>query len=429
MGERIVAVTTEHDAIADMCSEARYKANNVSWDVSSESDQGIMIPNKEEGIKELIMKTQGGFQDEREMGKKNTVGKGGLSTWKRVAREKENVVPVMEIKKRLFKDLTNGKGESINGEASNTKKARQECGEDGRWRTEIMQQIFSTEEIEAIMKIPQNARRRDDRWTWSLTTQGDFSVKTAYHAYHSSKISHVTDSEHCNVWKTVWKMNTLPSTKLFMWRAVKDILPTAEALKKRGMDIDEQCSLCGLEVESCLHALVGCEQVRHFWRDTGLPFVLEMDGEVGFREWFNIAITQWDPRNLELFSMAAQKIWERRNRYRVEERETRLEGLWSQVNDVWKELNEEDAPSRNNACATNLEKWQPPSWRFLKLNVDAIMREGMPSRVGCIIRNHTGRYLVAMTKRFEVATTVDTLEALAVYEGLMLAKSMSILNI
>ncbi|KAF7819670.1 uncharacterized protein G2W53_025125 [Senna tora] len=96
---------------------------------------------------------------------------------------------------------------------------------------------------------------------------------------------------------------------------------------------------------------------------------------------------------------------------------------------VWKELNEEDAPSRNNACATNLEKWQPPSWRFLKLNVDASMREGMPSRVGCIIRNHTGRCLVAMTKRFEVATTVDTLEALAVYEGLMLAKSMSILNI
>ncbi|KAF7810331.1 uncharacterized protein G2W53_037074 [Senna tora] len=34
-----------------------------------------------------------------------------------------------------------------------------------------------------------------------------------------------------------------------------------------------------------------------------------------------------------------------------------------------------------------------------------------------------------MTKRFDTITSVETTEALAVYEGLVLAKSMSILNI
>ncbi|KAF7833019.1 uncharacterized protein G2W53_015352 [Senna tora] len=130
MTEQVVAVTTEHDPIDDMSIEARYKANEVSWGVSSESDQGMVIPNQEKGIKESIMMTQGVVQDEGQKGKKNTIGKGCLSTWKLVARGKENVVPMMEIKKRLFKDLTNGKGGSNNGEASNTKKARHESGED-----------------------------------------------------------------------------------------------------------------------------------------------------------------------------------------------------------------------------------------------------------------------------------------------------------
>ncbi|KAF7839442.1 uncharacterized protein G2W53_007924 [Senna tora] len=52
---------------------------------------------------------------------------GSVTKWKRVAREKENVVPVTVIKKRLFNDLTNvGEGEGENGE-SRAKKSRQEA--------------------------------------------------------------------------------------------------------------------------------------------------------------------------------------------------------------------------------------------------------------------------------------------------------------
>ncbi|KAF7835886.1 uncharacterized protein G2W53_010745 [Senna tora] len=132
----------------------------------------------------------------------------------------------------------------------------------GRWRMEVMQQILSAEEIATIMKLPHNARRCDDRWTWALTSHGGFTVKSTYHACHSSTPSLATDVEYSSVWQAVWKMNTLPITKLFMWRAGKDILPTAGALQKRGIDINDLCLLCGAEVETCFHALVGCEQVR-----------------------------------------------------------------------------------------------------------------------------------------------------------------------
>ncbi|KAF7802727.1 uncharacterized protein G2W53_041838 [Senna tora] len=200
--------------------------------------------------------------------------------------------------------------------------------ENRRWRLEFMQQYFSADEITTRTMLPQNARRRDDRWTWSLTTHGGFSVKTAYHANHAATNTLDTDVDYSNVWRLIWKMNTLPSTKLFLWRAVKNILPTIEALCRCGMEINENCSLCNAEMEFVFHALIGCEQVRSFWASTGLPFILEGDDDVGFKDWLNSAITQWDSKSVDLFAMAAQKIWERRNKAWVEDTVSGLDGLW-----------------------------------------------------------------------------------------------------
>ncbi|KAF7835887.1 uncharacterized protein G2W53_010746 [Senna tora] len=106
-----------------------------------------------------------------------------------------------------------------------------------------------------------------------------------------------------------------------------------------------------------------------------------------------------------------------------------MEGLWQQVTNVWNEINGDKDQRTSRSNVANQECWQPPSWRVLKLNVDASIKEGHPNRVGCIIRNYMGRCLAAMTKRFDTITSVDTMEAVAVYDGLVLAKSMSILNI
>ncbi|KAF7824386.1 Polynucleotidyl transferase, Ribonuclease H fold [Senna tora] len=101
---------------------------------------------------------------------------------------------------------------------------------------DVLRQNFSEAEVFAILKQSQNSRRRADRWTWSLSTNGCFSVKTAYHATHNFNQELTTNADYHNVWKKIWKMKTLPSTNLFLWRAVKNILPTGEALGRRGME-------------------------------------------------------------------------------------------------------------------------------------------------------------------------------------------------
>ncbi|KAF7838942.1 cysteine desulfurase mitochondrial-like [Senna tora] len=229
-------------------------------------------------------------------GKQTRNMKGSVKMWKRLAREKENVIPVVDVKKRLFNDLTNGEGGSEGSENLPLKKGRKVDGvegivggvevlkkgvvrligdgrstrifgdpwvpnlegktlqprsggldvlsnvsvlldETGNWRMEILNECFTDAEVAGIVRLPHNARRCVDRWTWSLTPHGGFTVKTAYHVTHSVITRPNHEAEFNELWKKIWRMKTLPSTKHFIWRAVKDILPTGDALVRRGMDL------------------------------------------------------------------------------------------------------------------------------------------------------------------------------------------------
>ncbi|KAF7810341.1 asparagine synthetase [glutamine-hydrolyzing] 3-like [Senna tora] len=120
--ERIVSVMNEHAQAEGFQIKARSGENDVNIDEATEEEQRKGKTNEEEGIAATLPKARWVILNEGEMVKKNTVGKGGLSTWKQVVREKENVVLVVEVKKRLFNDLTNGIGEPINGDVLSTKK-------------------------------------------------------------------------------------------------------------------------------------------------------------------------------------------------------------------------------------------------------------------------------------------------------------------
>ncbi|KAF7833206.1 uncharacterized protein G2W53_015539 [Senna tora] len=246
--------------------------------------------------------------------------------------------------------------------------------ETGNWRMEILNECFTDAEVAAIVRLPHNARRCVDRWTWSLTPHGGFTVKTAYHATHSVITRPNHEAEFGKLWKKIWRMKTLPSTKHFVWRAVKGILPTGDALERRGMDIDGTCVLCGEETEIGVHALLGCSSVQSFWISCGLRFVNEIDADIGFK--------------------AAQKIWERRNKARLGEGVGCLNGLWVSMKEIWHDLN-----------------------------------GGEPNRTGCIVRDYRGRCLAASTKRHVFDAMVDIMEAQAVLDGLEMAKNLSIRDI
>ena len=65
----------------------------------------------------------------------------------------------------------------------------------------------------------------------------------------------------------IWKLNFPNKIKHFMWRACKNILPTKNRLKVRGMGLEDCCAVCGLS-ETSGHTLRGCEFAKKVWSTT-----------------------------------------------------------------------------------------------------------------------------------------------------------------
>jgi hypothetical protein len=53
--------------------------------------------------------------------------------------------------------------------------------------------------------------------------------------------------------------------KMFLWRALNNLLPTRSNLKRRGVIKDTLCPLCGLKEEGVAHVLWNCPATCDVW--------------------------------------------------------------------------------------------------------------------------------------------------------------------
>ena len=67
------------------------------------------------------------------------------------------------------------------------------------------------------------------------------------------------------LWKWIWQLKIPPKIRIFFWKVFANALPTLLNLRKRRVNIDGMCLVCGLEVESIYHALFKCVGVKNIW--------------------------------------------------------------------------------------------------------------------------------------------------------------------
>ncbi|XP_038701865.1 uncharacterized protein LOC119998594 [Tripterygium wilfordii] len=99
-------------------------------------------------------------------------------------------------------------------------------------------------EANAILLLPISIRMGVDTMFRNGTTNGHYSVRSGYHRAMDLRGS--------------WALQVPPSTKLFLWRAVHNILPSYDNLAKRKLLLDASCMLCKSSPESLMHALFLC---------------------------------------------------------------------------------------------------------------------------------------------------------------------------
>lgn len=69
----------------------------------------------------------------------------------------------------------------------------------------------------------------------------------------------------------IWKAQTAPKIRTFLWKALGEALLVADLISKRGMKVDVRCQTGELEGELIHHALFECAPARQVWALTGIP--------------------------------------------------------------------------------------------------------------------------------------------------------------
>ena len=128
---------------------------------------------------------------------------------------------------------------------------------DSGWDWDRVPFVLPVEIKSLIQATPVSITSRGaDRLVWAGSTRAGFDVKSAYNLVDNSNLLPAL-STGC-----IWKLNTLPRIKTFIWRYMHDSIGVKGCLAKRGFGNDDLCSICQEERESVLHALRDCARVR-----------------------------------------------------------------------------------------------------------------------------------------------------------------------
>ncbi|KAJ8434339.1 hypothetical protein Cgig2_019966 [Carnegiea gigantea] len=154
-----------------------------------------------------------------------------------------------------------------------------------------------------ILNIPLRAFLPDDRLIWHCTSDGSFSVRSAYHMIITNRTSASggPSSPSNAIWRPVWGLNGPPRIKLFGWRLCKGIIPTRFNIAKHVSLFNMSCSIYGHHEETDTHALLECPLAVCILEGSDLDNTLWMTRFRTMTDCFTHAMSILDTDKLGLF--------------------------------------------------------------------------------------------------------------------------------
>lgn len=100
--------------------------------------------------------------------------------------------------------------------------------ENQQWKEALIHQNFKPEDAAQILRIPLPTRPKPDQILWHYDKKGMYSVKSGYQAalrLKHSDFPSCSSNTHCH-WNVIWSLDLPEKIKIFMWRAINNLLPT-----------------------------------------------------------------------------------------------------------------------------------------------------------------------------------------------------------
>ncbi|XP_065634479.1 uncharacterized protein LOC136069649 [Quercus suber] len=135
------------------------------------------------------------------------------------------------------------------------------------WKMQVIDTLFLPHEAENIKSIPLSTHLPPDKLIWAATTNGLFSVRSAYRlAMENSQAENVGSSSNGrglrSFWRRIWRIPVPHKVRHFTWRACREILPTKMNLKRRKVVDVDSCEECNDGLESSGHLFWSCQRAR-----------------------------------------------------------------------------------------------------------------------------------------------------------------------
>ncbi|XP_031111847.1 uncharacterized protein LOC116015822 [Ipomoea triloba] len=177
----------------------------------------------------------------------------------------------------------------------------------GSWDISILEDLFTPADIDRIMSVPISPHH-EDSWFWLGDPKGCYTVKEGYRRIMGDI---AIQPGAYDKWLHLWKIKRPAKWKIFIWRALSNILPTTTNLILKRVEIDPTCPMCGTFHESIMHSLILCEFSRLVWHESSLHIPSVIGDE--FLDWFENAITVLTNEDMFVTLAVLYHIWRARN--------------------------------------------------------------------------------------------------------------------
>ncbi|KAL0381479.1 UNVERIFIED_CONTAM: putative mitochondrial protein [Sesamum angustifolium] len=266
------------------------------------------------------------------------------------------------------------------------------------WNEVTISALFWPEDRDYILQIPLSFSNVPDLLIWHYSPNGIFSVRSAYHLALSldSPANSSTGRWDRRMWQVVWQAHIPNKAKVFMWQAIRNILPTASNLVKRLKSESVGCPLCDFVAETPIHTLLHCSFARHVWALSSFQWSLINSHDQSVEEWFAGLILKLSSSDLHLAVMICWSIWWSRNLKLV---------------------------NKDFLLPLQQSYWHLPPAGWIKVNFDGGFRDrGRVMGLGAIARDASGSCLAWLSIRMHRGGTAELAEAFAAREAICLAR-------
>ncbi|KAK4402923.1 hypothetical protein Sango_1033000 [Sesamum angolense] len=226
------------------------------------------------------------------------------------------------------------------------------------------------------------------------------------------------------LWHKVWQAPAPNKAKLFIWRAIRNILPTACNLQMRMPYDNFSCPLCESVSEGPIHTFLHCAFARQVWALSNVRWHILDSSPLSMEEWITDLSAKLSTTEFAFVTMVCWTIWWTRNLKLankefllplqvIEFAHNYLTAFSAHGNSFSKGL---------SASMENLHKWIHPPPDSIKVNFDGgVLDGGCALGIGILARNASSHCLAWLSLRLDRGGTAEMAEALAAREAIHFA--------